>query len=141
MGHPLELSLCPPSRTLAPTVDVRHPGCYGSAVHGLKTQRREEKQQQGFFEKLGKGRSGSDSAAHLVEPGWESGLAIGDGPLRAMQERIPPLICFVQRGRLKKPQTPPSPAFGEAGGYFRQNCYPLTSNYHLVQAINYKSAS
>lgn len=23
----------------------------------------------------------------------------------------------------------------------RQNCYPLTSNYHLVRAINYKSAS
>lgn len=36
---------------------------------------------------------------------------------------------------------PSGPAFGEAGGYFRQNSYPLTSNYHLVQAINYKSAS
>lgn len=55
--------------------------------------------------------------------------------------------CFVLPAEVRAEEggrggkKPSGPAFGEAGGYFRQNSYPLTSNYHSVQAINYKSAS
>lgn len=72
-------------------------------------------------------------------------------PSQLRADFAPHLLCAPSRGERRggkrkekkttKTPNPPALPLGKREANFRQNCYPLTSNYHLVQAINYKSAS